>query len=111
PADSTAQASITQYAAERVVVEVQTEAPGYLLLTDAFYPGWQATVNDEPALIYRADVMFRAVAVPAGESTVVFTYAPFWRGWLLPLGAGLWAAWALVTAVLWRPRRISLDFH
>ncbi len=100
PEDSAAQASITDYAAERVAVEVQADAPGYLLLTDAFYPGWQATVNDEPAAIYRADVMFRAVAVPAGNSTVVFTYAPFWRGWLLPLGAALWAAWALVTGVL-----------
>jgi uncharacterized membrane protein YfhO len=33
-------------------------------------------VNGEPAHIYRADYNFRAIAVQAGQSTVVFSYGP-----------------------------------
>ncbi len=95
------QATITYYTAERVEIDVEAAVPGYLLLTDAFYPGWQASVNATPEAIYRADVMFRAVQVPAGRSTVIFDYRPFWRSALLPLGIGLWLVWGIVTAGIW----------
>ncbi|MCL4248255.1 MAG: YfhO family protein [Anaerolineae bacterium] len=82
-------ASVREYTPERVVVDVESARPGYLLLTDAYYPGWRATVNAEPVLIYRADVMFRAVSIPAGTSEVVFEYHPDWLDWL-PLAGLPW---------------------
>jgi hypothetical protein len=72
------QVEITHYAPEQVEIAVETDAAGYLLLADAYYPGWQARVNGEATPVYRADVMLRAVPVPSGSSTVVFTYAPIW---------------------------------
>lgn len=69
--------TFAEYTPERVVIDVQTAADGYLLLTDAYYPGWSATLDGEPTPIYRADVMFRAVFVPAGEHQVTFSYSPF----------------------------------
>jgi len=47
-------------------------------LADSDYPGWAATVDDEPTPIYRANLAFRAVQVPAGVHTVEFTYRPWW---------------------------------
>ena len=73
--DPVSTAQIVEYTPTRVVIELEAGGPGYLVLTDAFYPEWRATVNGEAALIYRADVMFRAVQVPAGQSTVVFEYS------------------------------------
>ena len=67
---------MTTYAPERVTVEVETGAPGYLVLGDAWYPGWRATVDGAPAPIERANLLFRAVPVPAGTHTVQFTYRP-----------------------------------
>jgi hypothetical protein len=94
-------ALITEYANTRVTLQVDAPAPGYLVLTDAYYPGWTVTVNGEPALMLRADVMFRAVQVPQGESTVVFEYRSFWLP-LAPLAGG--AAWliALIAALALR---------
>ncbi len=57
-------------------VELQIEAPegGWAVLHDVWYPGWQASVDGEPAALYAADGLFRAVWVPDGEHTVVFRY-------------------------------------
>jgi uncharacterized membrane protein YfhO len=74
PASSTVR--VTHYAPEMVTVEVDTDAPGYLVLTDAWYPGWEASIDDEPVAIQRADLLFRAVAVGAGSHRVVFSLRP-----------------------------------
>jgi hypothetical protein len=70
------EANITSYASERIVIETTGEDDGWLVLTDAWYPGWRATVDGVPAEIVRADVLFRGVQVPAGPHRVEFTYAP-----------------------------------
>jgi uncharacterized membrane protein YfhO len=46
------------------------------VVTDTFYPGWRALVNDVPAPILRADHAFRGVWLDAGRHRVVFFYAP-----------------------------------
>ncbi len=91
---------------ERVEVSVDASAPAVLVLNDAWYPGWRATVDGHPAPILPANALVRAVPVPAGVHDVVFRFRT--RG--LVLGAsltgaslGLWAVLVLVAA--WRRRR------
>ena len=67
-------ARIVEYGATRVVVRVEADAPGWLVLTDAYYPGWQATLDGESVPVQRANVMFRAVPIPAGAHEIVFTF-------------------------------------
>ncbi len=83
-------AVITEESATRIEIHVESEVPGLLRLNDAYYPGWQALVNWQPAPLHRADVMFRAVPVPAGESIVVLEYRPNWFPGALLIGAGAW---------------------
>lgn len=67
---------------EQDVVEVKVESvvPGFLVLADTFYPGWEAEVDGEKAQIYRANYAFRAVPVEEGNHTVTFSYTPTnWR--------------------------------
>ena len=73
---SSGQATILSYDLNSVTIRTNSSAPGFLLLTDNYYPGWHATVDDKPANIYRADFTLRAVPVPNGTHTVVFTYRP-----------------------------------
>jgi len=75
------QVTVVEYKPERVVVNVQTERAGYLVLTDSWYPGWVAWIDGKETPIYRADYIFRAVPLSPGQHTVVFEYRPaslFW---------------------------------
>ncbi len=95
------EASIVSYTPERVVIRARSELPSFLMLKDAYYPGWQAAVNGEPVEIVATNVLFRGVPVPAGESEVVFWYGPqSWQtGLRLSLaGSLLWLLLALWTA-------------
>jgi hypothetical protein len=85
-----------------VEMVVRTDAPRMLVLADGFYPGWQATIDDMPARVLRADGGLRAVHVEAGDHVVRFVYEPL----SLRLGAGVSGLTALLLAVLWvrRPR-------
>ncbi len=69
-------AAILEEAPERLRILARAPAPGYLVLADAFAPGWRATLDGSPAPILRANGLFRAVAVGPGEHSVVMTYAP-----------------------------------
>ncbi len=82
---------------ERVVVDVKADGPAYLFLADTFDPGWSATVDGHPAPIRPAYVAFRAVYVPRGDHTVVFTYRP--AGF--DLGLGLSGCGILLGLLFW----------
>jgi uncharacterized membrane protein YfhO len=51
-----------------------------LVVSDVYYPGWTATIDDQPTQVYPANFAFRAVLVPPGEHRVAFTFEPAtWR--------------------------------
>lgn len=97
---------ITTYTPEHIEIHVNAKSDGLLVLTDAYYPGWVATVNDQPAPIYRTDIMFRGVKVPAGESTVVFDYRPWWWPGIAIFGVIVWIAVLLALVIVWRRGKI-----
>ena len=79
--------AILRYDPDTVTIAVETDRPGYLVLPDAYYPGWQATVDGQLAPIQRANYAFRAVYVPTGEHTVQFSFEPvIWTVGLLVSG-------------------------
>ena len=49
-------------------------APGILVLADACFPGWTATIDGRPAPILCANVLTRAVEVPPGDHVIRFEY-------------------------------------
>ncbi len=64
--------------ANRVSVEANAVRPGYLILDDSAYPGWQASVDGHAVSWHPANEDFRAVAIPAGRHIVTFSYRPSW---------------------------------
>ncbi len=101
-------ATVTFYTPNEVLIDVELEEPGLLVLADSYFSGWKAFrrplgagEDEEKELeIYRADGNFRAVSVPAGQWTVRFKYTPmsvklglfvsFMAGLVLVLLLGYW---------------------
>jgi hypothetical protein len=90
--------TITRLACDRVSLAVEAEAEGHAVLVDAYDPGWTATVDGRPADVRRANVAFRAVAVPAGRHVVEMAYRP--RGLRYGLALALGGGAALAALVL-----------
>ncbi|MGB7156466.1 MAG: hypothetical protein WBD40_00285, partial [Tepidisphaeraceae bacterium] len=87
---------------EEVRVRVRRGSGGWLVVSDAFAPGWRATIHDQPEPLVAAFGVLRAVAIPAGSVEVVFKYEPVeWRRAVLMSGGGgvvtlLLLGWALL---------------
>ncbi|MBY0587599.1 YfhO family protein [bacterium] len=59
---------------QRVVLDVDTEQAGLVVLAESHYPGWEATVDKMPVVIHRTNRAMRGVMVPAGKHDVCFEY-------------------------------------
>lgn len=91
---------------EEVRVEAEAGGPALLVLQDAWWPGWRATIDGQPAALLAADVLVRAVPWPAGRHRLELRYDP------PAVRLGLWisAAGAALVALLaaraaWLSRR------
>ena len=72
---SAGHATIVAQAPTTLTVRATADRPAFLLVNDVYWPGWRAAIDGTPAELLRANYLFRAVPVPAGEHTVTFTYA------------------------------------
>ena len=99
---STSAVVIESYTPMEVRIRVMASGNVLLVLTDTSYPGWEAELDGHPTPIYRANGVFRAVAVPSGTHRVTFVYHPHsFRAGLLIAAIGLAISGAL--AYLLRP--------
>ena len=71
-----ASARIISYEPNKVIVEAETAEPKILILSDSFYPGWKANINNVETKIYRVNYALRGVVVPSGRSRIIFYYLP-----------------------------------
>jgi hypothetical protein len=84
--------------AEHISISANLAKPGFLVLSDQYYPGWTAHIDGVEAPVYRANGVFRAVYLPAGGHLIQFDYQPQ----SVYLGLVLASAGALIiVALLW----------
>jgi hypothetical protein len=77
--------------ANQIDLLVEASDNALLLMTDTFYPGWSATINGASTPVLLANAAFRAIAVPAGQSSVRFKFVhPLWK-------AGTLVSWCAIT--------------
>ena len=76
-APASAPVAITSYADNQIVLDVNDERGGLVVLHDLYYPGWEARVDDVAAPIIKANLLFRGVEVAPGAHRVTFVYRPF----------------------------------
>jgi hypothetical protein len=71
-----ASARIVGRGTDRLEIQTEANAPGHLVVREAFAPGWRAFVNGRPTPTLRGNGLFRAVEVPAGSHRVTMRYRP-----------------------------------
>ena len=81
-----------RYGGNHMSFDVNTANPAYLVVSEVWYPGWQATVNEKETEVEPANGGLRAVAVPAGRSTVELRF----HATYLDLGVDGGRSWSAV---------------
>ncbi|HLG94461.1 MAG TPA: hypothetical protein VI546_06460, partial [candidate division Zixibacteria bacterium] len=69
-------AEITDRQVESYKTTVNLPRPGFLFLSENFYPNWRAFENGQELKVHQANVTFRTVYLPAGNHTVEWRYVP-----------------------------------
>ena len=74
----TSKVSFQHYEDEGFELTVKAHSAGLLVLSEIYYPGWEATVNGKAAHIYKVDGLLRGIVVSGGENHIVMRYSPLW---------------------------------
>jgi hypothetical protein len=90
--------TVLSYEPEEIILQASLPEPGYVVLSDSWYPGWKATVDGQEATTERANLSFRAVHVPQGTHTVRWTYQS--KSFLYGAGISAITLLAIVAACL-----------
>ncbi len=96
--------------ADRLELEVEASHPGFVVVLQTHDTAWRASLNGRSVPLHRANVLFQAVAVPAGRQLLTLSYRPESVVW----GASISSAAALVLlggVALRRSRRRAVDRH
>jgi hypothetical protein len=59
-----------------IELEVNSQTPGILAVSQNWYPGWRATVNGVTSKVLRTNYFMQGVALSAGTSRVELSYVP-----------------------------------
>lgn len=78
PADAVVeeQATVTHFSPQKIVTSVNLSSAALIIWSEMDYPGWVARANGERLETYRTYGLLRAVALPAGQYEVVWTFEP-----------------------------------
>ncbi len=71
--------SVVGYEPNQVKLKVHFDARKFLVYNDSYYRGWKAYVNGQEVPIYKSNLAFKGIWVPAGENTIVFSFGAMWR--------------------------------
>jgi len=96
--------SILDYGNENIRISTSSNQPGYLVLSEIFYPGWHVSVDGKRVAMLCGNYLFRVIPLDKGEHEVrlYFISWPFRIGAfvsLLTLAVSLWF-------VLWERKKV-----
>ena len=60
----------------QVRLQTHSTQPSFLVLSDVFYPGWEAHIDGNPAHIFQTNYILRGLQLPPGDHTVSFSFRP-----------------------------------
>ena len=69
-------AEIISYTPNEIHIKAELVKPGFLVVSDNIYPGWEVRVNGKTKSILPANVFMRAVYLEKGQHSVIMEYKP-----------------------------------
>jgi hypothetical protein len=99
---------VLKYEPSRIELSLQASRASLLVLSETYYPGWKAWIDEQPTAIHLVDIALRGVVVPAGAHQLRMEFHPA----ILPVSLGISLATAIllvVSAFLYRNRARSLQ--
>jgi hypothetical protein len=77
PADSSDYIKETTYAPNKLTYHAHSAKGGLAVFSEIYFPwGWTATIDGKEVPIGRVNYVLRALQVPAGDHSIVFTFDP-----------------------------------
>ncbi len=68
--------SFEKYTPNYIKMRVDTSAPGLLVISNTYFPGWHASIDGKETKVLRTDYAFQGVFVPGGHHEVELNYMP-----------------------------------
>jgi len=93
-----------RYEPDSLELDVATSRTSFLVLSESFYPGWEAWIDDRGSEVYRADMAFRGLVVPAGRHRVRMQFHPGIL--LISLGVSMLTSVLLTGMAIFGKRRV-----
>lgn len=94
---------VLDYHANGVRFKTNFRSPKFLVYHDNFHSGWRGAINGQPLKIYRANLSFKGMWLPAGKNTVELRFEDRGKYIFNFSLLGLFAAVFIWLIVLWRP--------
>ncbi len=93
---------IEEYGSNNIRINYEAEVDSKLILRDAWYPGWKATINETELKIDKYENIFRSVDIPKGNHEIIFSYYPqgFEVGLMISVATAL--IWGGVIIYFWK---------
>ena len=75
--DSLTTIELTKTSPDELIYKIQSQSQQFVVFSEMYYPfGWTARVNNKDCPIVNVNYLLRGLEIPAGKSTVVFSFKP-----------------------------------
>ncbi len=96
-----------RYEPNEIELSTRTSSAALLVLSETYYPGWKAWLDDQATTIYSTDIALRGVVVPAGEHQVRMEFRPM----ILTISLAISLATAILLLILGFGMRFVVHRH
>jgi len=86
---------VVKYEPSRIELSLEASRASLLVLSETYYPGWKAWIDEQPTAIHSVDIALRGVVVPAGAHQLRMEFRPA----ILPVSLGISLATAILLAI------------
>lgn len=88
--------TIKDYKSNRIIMSVDADRAGLLIISEVWMPGWIAKVNGKPAPVIRTNYILRGIPVEKGKSWVELRYFPK----SFPVGVSITFLFSVIVLIL-----------